>query len=109
MNAATTRALRHFARNTNAPFPKIKRAYERLSSPEKTRMLSEIRVAKFSEEVFQWRGSLTQKEAADILDTPLQTYRNWEQGWNVPGRHAIKHLREKMAENTSHHQKGAKQ
>lgn len=39
-----------------------------------------------------WRGEQLQKTAADIMQVPLPTYRNWEYGANVPGFIAMKEI-----------------
>jgi DNA-binding transcriptional regulator YiaG len=41
---------------------------------------------KFSDELRQWREwrKMLQKEAADALRVPLDTYRQWEQGQSTP-------------------------
>lgn len=41
-------------------------------------------MTKFAEDLKKWRGSLLQKEAADILKVSLDTYRNWEGSQNEP-------------------------
>jgi DNA-binding transcriptional regulator YiaG len=38
--------------------------------------------------VRQWRGKLTQKEAADALGVPASTFRAWEYGKRQPGKAA---------------------
>jgi hypothetical protein len=38
----------------------------------------------FAQELKSWRGKLLQKEAADILKVPLDTYRAWEHGQHEP-------------------------
>jgi len=99
MNAEAVRALRHYARATGQDERKVRRLYDRTPKNHREAMLVDMRASMFSEELFHWRGELTQKEAADILDTPLQTYRNWEQGENTPNRHAVKLLRQIMQQN----------
>jgi DNA-binding XRE family transcriptional regulator len=46
--------------------------------------IKEQKCVVFREKLLNWRGSKTQKEAADILGVPLPTYRNWEYGINEP-------------------------
>ena len=41
-------------------------------------------VMAFKDELRTWRGTLLQKEAADRLDVPLDTYRAWENGKGEP-------------------------
>jgi DNA-binding transcriptional regulator YiaG len=38
----------------------------------------------FAKKLQQWRGDLTQSEAAKILHVGLDSYRNWEQGRTTP-------------------------
>ncbi len=38
----------------------------------------------FAEELKKWRGKLLQKEAAEILKVPLDSYRAWEYGNREP-------------------------
>lgn len=38
----------------------------------------------FAEELRAWRGKLLQKEAAEILKVPLDTYRGWEHSQREP-------------------------
>jgi DNA-binding transcriptional regulator YiaG len=42
---------------------------------------------KFSDDLREWRGSQTQSLAANSLDVDLATYRNWEQGRNIPNNY----------------------
>lgn len=46
----------------------------------------------------EWRGSLRQKEAADILDLPLPTYRKYEYGKRTPNKLAMAELQRRMIE-----------
>ena len=38
----------------------------------------------FADELRTWRGKILQKEAADVLKVPLDTYRAWEHGQREP-------------------------
>jgi DNA-binding transcriptional regulator YiaG len=38
----------------------------------------------WKDRIRQWRGRLTQKEAADILGVPTATFRAWEYGKRQP-------------------------
>jgi DNA-binding transcriptional regulator YiaG len=44
----------------------------------------------FAEELRAWRGKRLQKQAADVLAVPLDTYRSWEHGQNEPRETAPK-------------------
>lgn len=86
MNGRTARALRKFATITGLPYSEAKHYWNR--SPRNVRatyrkqVLEEI--GKFSEQLKMWRGELTQKEAADKLGVPFETYRGWEYKKHFP-------------------------
>lgn len=42
---------------------------------------------KFRTKLRTWRGKATQDGAANALDVPVATYRNWEQGRREPSVH----------------------
>lgn len=47
--------------------------------------------------VRKWRGSLTQKEAAAILDIPATTFRAWEYGKRQPKQASAQEFERRMA------------
>jgi hypothetical protein len=50
----------------------------------------------FGEELRMWRGRRLQKEAADILDIPIGTYRKYEYNQRTPNRYAIIEIKRRM-------------
>jgi DNA-binding transcriptional regulator YiaG len=56
----------------------------------------------FSDDLRKWRGKLLQKEAADVLKVPLDTYRAWEHGQSEPSEAPNKaEILRRMTENIS--------
>lgn len=51
----------------------------------------------FKDLLKQWRGSRLQKEAADLLDIPLGTYRKWEYGKRTPTKITLAQVEQRMA------------
>ncbi len=54
----------------------------------------------FAAELRTWRGKRLQKEAADILGVPLDTYRGWEYESSKPSEApSMCEIRQRMSEN----------
>ena len=47
--------------------------------------------------VKQWRGKLTQKEAAAVLDVPASTFRAWEYGKRQPKKASAQEYERRMS------------
>ena len=52
----------------------------------------------WSKRVRDWRGRLTQKEAAAILDIPASTFRAWEYGKRHPKKASAQEFERRMVE-----------
>jgi len=50
----------------------------------------------WKDRVREWRGKLTQKEAADILDVPATTLRAWEYGKRQPKKASAQEFERRM-------------
>ena len=52
----------------------------------------------WSKRVRQWRGTLTQKEAADAIGVPASTFRAWEYGKRNPKKASAQEFERRMVE-----------
>jgi len=59
-------------------------------------MSAPLNVPEFKEKLRKWRGTLRQKEAANILKVSVRTYQNWEEGKNNPKPLAMAELERRM-------------
>jgi hypothetical protein len=55
----------------------------------------------FAEELKKWRGNMAQKNACDLFEVPLVTYKAWESGVREPKELAKKQIRFIMQSHTA--------
>ena len=54
--------------------------------------------AEFAAKLKEWRGELTQKEAAQLLGVSIRTLQCWEQDQHAPGALAMAEIERRMKE-----------
>jgi len=86
MNGKTAKAIRRFAALKGLPYANAKLLWKKTPRPVRAIYRHQIiqEIHDFAHQLKRWRGHLTQKQAADKLDVPFDTYRNWEYRKNTP-------------------------
>lgn len=54
--------------------------------------------AEFAAKLKEWRGEITQREAAQLLGVSIRTLQCWEQDQHVPGELARSEIERRMKE-----------
>jgi DNA-binding transcriptional regulator YiaG len=86
MNARISKLLRSYARITEQPLSKVKREWLITPSDKRGEVADVMRCGVWSSQLRGWRKKcdLIQKEAADRLNVPIDTYRGWESMNSTP-------------------------
>ncbi len=100
MNGKTAKAIRRFATKLGLPYAEAKKKWKQTPWPirhiYRQQILQEIR--DFAFRLKRWRGHKTQKEAADLLGVPFDTYVNWEYSRNYPSGPTLAEIERRMAQ-----------
>lgn len=105
MNQKTAKLIRKRASLEGHSYQASKKAWNDIPKPERADVRAQLKDRveslapdkSFRARLVNWRfrHGLRQKEAADILLTPFDTYRNWEYG-TIPSEPALREIERRM-------------